>query len=213
MAALGAAAASFMMVIYVKPLSPMYLLEQWKQLVNDWKSGIIVWNESTAHDMTSETHRAFDEITIPGDITLFSPHVQTLEHKTTKRKQVLEPQLLRQNDKETIDDNNLSIPLPPPTHDLQMIDTEGISLMIPVTNENYHSTKTPEVMDTKIELNPNTGEINWDAPTLGGLANGQCGKEFKLAFSCFVHSHTTPKGVDCIKSFNRMQDCFTNNIT
>ncbi|SMN18722.1 similar to Saccharomyces cerevisiae YKL195W MIA40 Essential protein of the mitochondrial intermembrane space (IMS) [Maudiozyma saulgeensis] len=212
--ALGAAAASLIMVMCVKPLSSMHLLDQCKRLMDDWQSNIIIRNESpsTAHEGNLDTHKTFDEITIPGDITLFSPHVQKLEDEILERKQDNESQPQFHDDKGSIRDSVPLVPLPSPTHDFQMIDAEGISLMIPVSNENYTSTKEYETEDTKIERNPNTGEINWDAPTLGGLANGQCGNEFKLAFSCFVHSQTTPKGVDCIKSFNRMQDCFTNNI-
>ena len=30
-----------------------------------------------------------------------------------------------------------------------------------------------------------SGEINWDCPCLGGMAQGPCGQEFKDAFSCF----------------------------
>jgi intermembrane space import and assembly protein 40 len=50
-------------------------------------------------------------------------------------------------------------------------------------------------------FNPETGEINWDCPCLGGMANGPCGEEFKAAFSCFVYSTEEPKGVDCIDRF------------
>lgn len=50
-------------------------------------------------------------------------------------------------------------------------------------------------------FNPETGEINWDCPCLGGMANGPCGEEFKAAFSCFVYSTDEPKGVDCIDKF------------
>ncbi|KAF5102865.1 hypothetical protein D0Z00_000123 [Geotrichum galactomycetum] len=57
-------------------------------------------------------------------------------------------------------------------------------------------------------FNPDTGEINWDCPCLGGMANGPCGEEFKTAFSCFVYSEAEPKGVDCIEKFSAMQDCF-----
>ncbi|CCH40479.1 Mitochondrial intermembrane space import and assembly protein 40 [Wickerhamomyces ciferrii] len=56
--------------------------------------------------------------------------------------------------------------------------------------------------------NPETGEINWDCPCLGGMANGPCGEEFKEAFSCFVFSEADPKGVDCIEKFQNMQNCF-----
>lgn len=50
-------------------------------------------------------------------------------------------------------------------------------------------------------FNPETGEINWDCPCLGGMAHGPCGEEFKTAFSCFVFSEEEPKGMDCIDKF------------
>ncbi|CAG8116342.1 unnamed protein product [Penicillium olsonii] len=57
-------------------------------------------------------------------------------------------------------------------------------------------------------FNPETGEINWDCPCLGGMAHGPCGEDFKGAFSCFVYSEEEPKGIDCIEKFKAMQDCF-----
>ena len=57
-------------------------------------------------------------------------------------------------------------------------------------------------------FNPETGEINWDCPCLGGMAHGPCGEQFKAAFSCFVFSKEEPKGMDCIENFKTMQDCF-----
>ncbi|KAG7192238.1 Oxidoreductase [Scheffersomyces spartinae] len=56
--------------------------------------------------------------------------------------------------------------------------------------------------------NPETGEINWDCPCLGGMAHGPCGEEFKAAFSCFVYSESEPKGMDCIEKFELMRTCF-----
>ena len=50
-------------------------------------------------------------------------------------------------------------------------------------------------------FDPETGEINWDCPCLGGMADGPCGEEFKAAFSCFVYSKEEPKGMDCIEKF------------
>jgi intermembrane space import and assembly protein 40 len=50
-------------------------------------------------------------------------------------------------------------------------------------------------------FNPETGEINWDCPCLGGMATGPCGEQFKAAFSCFVHSTEEPKGMDCVDKF------------
>ncbi|KAJ2810744.1 Oxidoreductase [Coemansia furcata] len=57
-------------------------------------------------------------------------------------------------------------------------------------------------------FNPETGEINWDCPCLGGMAQGTCGEEFKAAFSCFIYSEAEPKGMDCVDVFKAMQDCF-----
>ena len=56
--------------------------------------------------------------------------------------------------------------------------------------------------------NPETGEINWDCPCLGGMAHGPCGEQFKEAFSCFVLSEDEPKGINCVGAFKKMQDCF-----
>jgi intermembrane space import and assembly protein 40 len=50
-------------------------------------------------------------------------------------------------------------------------------------------------------FNPETGEINWDCPCLGGMAHGPCGENFREAFSCFVFSKEEPKGMDCIDKF------------
>ncbi|GAA6030560.1 hypothetical protein JCM8097_006207 [Rhodosporidiobolus ruineniae] len=57
-------------------------------------------------------------------------------------------------------------------------------------------------------FNPETGEINWDCPCLGGMADGPCGEEFKQAFSCFIFSEVEPKGIDCVDKFRGMQECF-----
>jgi intermembrane space import and assembly protein 40 len=62
--------------------------------------------------------------------------------------------------------------------------------------------------DQQGAFNPETGEINWDCPCLGGMAHGPCGEEFKAAFSCFVYSNEEPKGMECIEKFKCMQDCF-----
>lgn len=58
-----------------------------------------------------------------------------------------------------------------------------------------------EEADQQGAFNPETGEINWDCPCLGGMAHGPCGEEFKEAFSCFVYSKEEPKGVECIEKF------------
>jgi intermembrane space import and assembly protein 40 len=58
-----------------------------------------------------------------------------------------------------------------------------------------------EEADQQGAFNPETGEINWDCPCLGGMADGPCGEQFKAAFSCFVYSTEEPKGVECIDKF------------
>eukprot|EP01135_Chromosphaera_perkinsii_P011273 Nk52_evm54s2367 gene=Nk52_evmTU54s2367 len=55
------------------------------------------------------------------------------------------------------------------------------------------------------------GEIDWDCPCLKGMVDGPCGMDFREAFSCFVHSESEPKGVDCIESFKTMQECMGRN--
>ncbi|QDS70782.1 hypothetical protein FKW77_004154 [Venturia effusa] len=71
---------------------------------------------------------------------------------------------------------------------------------------------SPEQFEEEVEqqgaFNEETGEINWDCPCLGGMADGPCGPDFKEAFSCFVFSKEEPKGLDCIDKFKHMQDCF-----
>ena len=65
-----------------------------------------------------------------------------------------------------------------------------------------------EEADQQGAFNPETGEINWDCPCLGGMAHGPCGPQFREAFSCFVYSTEEPKGMDCIEKFQGMQECF-----
>jgi len=57
-------------------------------------------------------------------------------------------------------------------------------------------------------FNPETGEINWDCPCLGGMAHGPCGENFRAAFSCFVFSAEEPKGMDCIEKFQYVGPTF-----
>ncbi|KAF2122367.1 mitochondrial intermembrane space import and assembly protein 40 [Lophiotrema nucula] len=75
-----------------------------------------------------------------------------------------------------------------------------------------YEAESPEELEAEANregaFNPETGEINWDCPCLGGMANGPCGEEFKAAFSCFVFSTEEPKGMDCIDKFKGMQSCF-----
>ncbi|KAL0078558.1 hypothetical protein J3Q64DRAFT_1765207 [Phycomyces blakesleeanus] len=86
------------------------------------------------------------------------------------------------------------------------VDKEYVESQTPV--EPVKPVDTPEENDQAAAYDPETGEINWDCPCLGGMANGPCGDDFKAAFSCFVYSEAEPKGVDCVEKFKNMQDCF-----
>ncbi|EPQ57491.1 hypothetical protein GLOTRDRAFT_74323 [Gloeophyllum trabeum ATCC 11539] len=74
--------------------------------------------------------------------------------------------------------------------------------------ESEHAEDAGESESSGGAFNPETGEINWDCPCLGGMAHGPCGLQFREAFSCFVFSEQEPKGIDCIEKFKAMQDCF-----
>lgn len=79
----------------------------------------------------------------------------------------------------------------------------------PESNPELENAKeTQREVENEGAYNPETGEINWDCPCLGGMAHGPCGEEFKEAFSCFIYSEADPKGIDCIEKFQHMQDCF-----
>jgi intermembrane space import and assembly protein 40 len=83
---------------------------------------------------------------------------------------------------------------------------------VPVAEPSVAGLESPEALEQEAgqqgAFNPETGEINWDCPCLGGMADGPCGEDFKAAFSCFVFSEAEPKGMDCIDKFQHMQDCF-----
>ena len=79
------------------------------------------------------------------------------------------------------------------------------------TPDKSTSSSSTESSDQSAAFNPETGEINWDCPCLGGMAQPPCGDAFKEAFSCFVYSTAEPKGVDCVEKFKAMQDCFRAN--
>lgn len=82
---------------------------------------------------------------------------------------------------------------------------EDISAANPAASS---STLNATPSEEKGAYNPDTGEINWDCPCLGGMARGPCGEQFKASFSCFVFSTAEPKGADCLDAFRSMQNCF-----
>ncbi|QSL65529.1 hypothetical protein MERGE_002842 [Pneumocystis wakefieldiae] len=84
------------------------------------------------------------------------------------------------------------------------------------TNNNNNEISTISSSENNAEesaFNPETGEINWQDYGLSMswrniVAHGPCGEDFKDAFSCFVYSKEEPKGMECIKKFQAMQECF-----
>ncbi|KAI8453028.1 hypothetical protein BY996DRAFT_2919377 [Phakopsora pachyrhizi] len=80
-----------------------------------------------------------------------------------------------------------------------------------LTSQSHEDELSPGDSAEQSAFNPETGEINWDCPCLGGMAHGVCGEQFKAAFSCFVYSDQEPKGVECIDKFKLMQDCFKDH--
>ncbi|KAL1869215.1 Oxidoreductase [Paecilomyces lecythidis] len=91
-------------------------------------------------------------------------------------------------------------------------DAQSATTTAEVAGQSSDGLSSPEELEEQAgqegAFNPETGEINWDCPCLGGMAHGPCGEEFKAAFSCFVYSTEEPKGMDCIEKFKGMQDCF-----
>lgn len=69
----------------------------------------------------------------------------------------------------------------------------------------------PQDLSNQGLYNPNTGEVNWDCPTLAGLAHGPCGFKFRSTFLCFLYSDNIPKGKECLQQFDLMQKCFHQN--
>ena len=100
--------------------------------------------------------------------------------------------------------------------------TEPVAVQAETQAETQTETPTapepgsPEALEQEAEqqgaFNPETGEINWDCPCLGGMAHGPCGEEFKAAFSCFVYSKEEPKGMDCIDKFQCVFSIYTENV-
>ena len=111
----------------------------------------------------------------------------------------------------------------PTAEDVKAVDHVARAEPVPVTEPEPTSEQTnpsPTVRDDEetegepgqsppgAAYDPETGEINWDCPCLGGMAHGPCGMQFREAFSCFVFSEQDPKGIDCVEKFKAMQDCF-----
>lgn len=98
-----------------------------------------------------------------------------------------------------------------PPADKKSKDEPQAAPVVPSTQPANEAKSENEPEKREAAYNPETGEINWDCPCLGGMAQGPCGEEFKEAFSCFVYSEAEPKGIDCVEKFQNMQNCFRAN--
>ncbi|EXJ77093.1 hypothetical protein A1O3_10251 [Capronia epimyces CBS 606.96] len=94
----------------------------------------------------------------------------------------------------------------------ETVSSENASTSVSAQESESLPGESPEELEEEAAsqgaFNPETGEINWDCPCLGGMAHGPCGPEFREAFSCFVFSTEEPKGMECIDKFQNMQQCF-----
>ncbi|KAI5889468.1 uncharacterized protein SCHCODRAFT_02634616 [Schizophyllum commune H4-8] len=97
---------------------------------------------------------------------------------------------------------------PAPTSQSSEASTDSEPPQTPSDAEATVEAKAEEASAAGGAYDPNTGEINWDCPCLGGMAHGPCGEQFRAAFSCFVFSEAEPKGINCVDAFRTMQDCF-----
>ena len=161
-------------------------------------------NERKMLHNEDENNTTFDEITIPGDITLFSPHIPRQNNCKNDKNCNIQDQTTTKssNISDTIEIMEEILPkIITPTRDFQMIDTEGISLMIPI-DKNIND-QSSEDINTTIHHE----QIDWNSPPLKKLTNGNCGNEFKDAFQCFIKSKHIEKGSDCIDTFNKIQNC------
>lgn len=76
-----------------------------------------------------------------------------------------------------------------------------------VWNE-YEAIREEENKDLMIK---DSEEINWDCPCLKSALEPPCGVSFREAFECFVKSKVSPKGSDCIKYFQVLQECYRSH--
>ncbi|KAI8957349.1 hypothetical protein F5Y11DRAFT_339983 [Daldinia sp. FL1419] len=170
-----------------------------------WKSSAVRWGLAAGVVYWYSTSAVFAEEPLPKTLSpppQFSDEdLPTVEAVVAQKRREAEARLQK-----------VTSPPDPPTATLP----SEISPSAPAKDVETQEGAVPEGSPAALEeeadqqgaFNPETGEINWDCPCLGGMAHGPCGEEFKAAFSCFVYSKEEPKGMDCIDKFKHMQDCF-----
>jgi len=170
-----------------------------------WKSSAVRWGLAAAFIYYYNTSPVFAE---QPQHNLLNPNVDAYEDTTgTTSIEELTSRRARQAEKNTSVLKSAA----------DSVSSENASTSVSAGQEHEpHHASSVAALDAELEeeaqsegaFNPETGEINWDCPCLGGMAHGPCGPEFKEAFSCFVFSTEEPKGMDCIDKFQNMQQCF-----
>ncbi|KAF2450236.1 hypothetical protein P171DRAFT_479339 [Karstenula rhodostoma CBS 690.94] len=177
---------------FISTAPPAQKSRSWKSLfARVGAAGAIIYYYSTADVWAEEPRRAVAALPIADEETEQLPTIDDVSAARLKRKaerEAIEAQLAAQQQaqqqKQVAADANETVATAGSVEELE------------------------EEAGQQGAFNPETGEINWDCPCLGGMADGPCGEEFRAAFSCFVYSTEEPKGMDCIEKFKDMQGCF-----
>lgn len=138
-----------------------------------------------------------------GAIYFVSPKKHTSKKQNTQLHDTIEN--INESDNSTKETNS-AVNSSLSAENIEVNNSEGLKDLETVNGESFSDTE--KEVNKEGAYNPDTGEINWDCPCLGGMAHGPCGEEFKEAFACFVYSEADPKGIDCVEKFQKMQDCF-----
>lgn len=145
----------------------------------------------------------FDQVLLTLTLDLLNPNLDALEDSVdTTSLEELTSRRARQAERNTSALKSAA----------EAVSSENASTSVTAQQGSQDDAPSPQELEEEAAsegaFNPETGEINWDCPCLGGMAHGPCGPEFKEAFSCFVFSNEEPKGMDCIDKFQNMQQCF-----
>ncbi|OTB03907.1 hypothetical protein M426DRAFT_12201 [Hypoxylon sp. CI-4A] len=172
-----------------------------------WKSAFVRWGLAggAVYGYTMSTAFAEEPLpkTIPAPPQFSDDDLPTVEAVVAQKRREAEARQLRRAPSSPEPATATLSPETSPTAPAKDVETHA---------QDPPAEGSPEALEKEASqqgaFNPETGEINWECPCLGGMAHGPCGEEFRAAFSCFVYSNEEPKGMDCIDKFQHMQDCF-----
>ncbi|PHH83089.1 hypothetical protein CDD82_3624 [Ophiocordyceps australis] len=182
---------------FASTASPAHRPRSWKSSVLRWAlafGAVYFYNTSSIFSDESQ-----DNKTIPPLPTVAEPHLPTVDAIIEQKRKELESKAAKQEPQKPSDNKAQQASSTAAFGDAET----GRIIPLPPASPQDDQEESQEGA-----FNPETGEINWDCPCLGGMAQGPCGEEFKTAFSCFVYSEADPKGMDCVEKFQGMQECF-----